>query len=265
MSIAQVNGEDLDNLQTAFSTFIYQILSETESPQRFSFSDKFNLEFEDNTHIIFETGDSECLFIGPLSYRPGDSSESIEIYIQFGLTVRAKDLEDRRCYEVVKSATEVVYLRIKENEEGEEYRERAQGLHFDFDITPDHELDGEYANHPVFHAQYNPNCVDTSAIDRWDPETHNTSYPDYPRIPCAPFDFVSVIYMIMNDHLPKEVRKNKGWPQNVLHEYLPRFPREPFELAPADNLRMTPEWWYLFPSRNEDGSPRLRPDHHRPL
>lgn len=267
MTWVDFNSEDLGNLQAAMSTFISGLLSQTESPNS-AFKETIEIKYKDRKTIKSETVDSECLRLGPLPYRPGDTSKQVEIYVQFGLTIKARDTNSGRRYEIVKSSTEMVYLDVTEGEDGVETRERVQGLHFDFELNSEASEDGEdaqTANHPVFHAQYNPNCVDTAAIERWDPEPHSVNYPEYPRIPCAPFDIVSVGYMVLNDHLPKRIRDHRGWPSEMLHENLPRFPKKAFEFTPQGGRHMVPEWWYVPSSVDGEGQPLLDPNYHRPI
>lgn len=267
MTWVDFRSDDFRTLRAAISTFVSGLLSQTESPDS-TFGDTIETRYEDPRTIKSETVDSECLRLGPVPYRPGDTSKQVEIYVQYGLTIKARETDSERRYEIVKSSTEMVYLDVTEGEDGVETRERVQGLHFDFELNSEASVDdedGQTANHPVFHAQYNPNCVDTDAIERWDPEPHNVNYPEYPRIPCAPFDIVSVGYMILNDHLPGRIKEHGGWPSEMLHGNLPRFPKEAFEFEPQGGRHMVPEWWYVPSSVDGDGQPLLDPDYHRPI
>lgn len=265
MNWTTVNGGDKSNLETAFAVYLNHLANHTES--RTSAAEKFTVDLVDEETLTVETDDGEAIRLGPVPYRPGDRSITVEIYIQFRMTVKKKESENPPNYVITKSSTEMVYLKIVE-EDGEEARERVQGLHFDFDLNAEQangEDGGHDANHPVFHAQYNPNCVDTDALNRWDPDLHERSYPDFPRIPCPPFDIVSVGYMILNDHLPEEVVSNQGWPsQEMLHDYLPRFPEEAFSHKRPDK-KMVSESWYIHHCTSADGTPLLDADRHRPV
>lgn len=265
MSWVSVNGGDKGDLETAFALYLNALSRETESGGDAASS--FTVDLVDEETLTVETDPGEAICLGPVPYRPGDKSITVEIYIQFGMTVKKEAPEDGSNYAIVKSATEMVYLKIVE-EDGEEARERVQGLHFDFDLygkQANGEDGKQDANHPVFHAQYNPNCVDTNALNRWNPDPHERSYPDFPRIPCSPFDIVSVGYMILNDHLPGQVISNRGWPsQEMLHECLPKFPEEAFTHT-RPNQKMVSESWYNHHCVAEDGTPLLDTDRHRPV
>lgn len=267
MTWINFESDDFRNIRAAISTFVSGLLRKTESPTS-NFTEIIDTKYGGNPQtIISKTNDSQCLKLGPLPYRPGDTSRQVEIYLQYGLKIKAKDTDSERRYEIVKSSTEMVYLKVT-SEDGDETRERVQGLHFDFELNSEGSRDAEgrtEANHPVFHAQYNPNCVDTAAIERWNPDPHEVDYPDYPRIPCAPFDVVSVGYMILNDHLPTQIEANEGWPSELLHEHLPRFPTEAFDLDPQGGKPMVPEWWYIPNSVDRDGKPLLDPRSYRPI
>jgi hypothetical protein len=265
MSWEKVNGEDKGNLITAFSLYLESLANQTESGG--SASSKFTVDLIDDETLTVETDSGEAIRLGPVPYRPGDKSTTVEIYLQFAMTIKKRDSEEKTTYIITKSSTEMVYLKIiKEN--GEEARERTQGLHFDFDLNADQSngvSGSQDANHPVFHAQYNPNCIDTDALDRWDPDPHEQTYPDFPRIPCPPFDIVSVGYMILNDHLPRSVLKNRGWPsEDMLHDYLPRFPEDPFKHK-YPGQKMVSEAWYIHHCTDKDGTPLLDVDRHRPV
>lgn len=266
MSWVDLGSRDFRRVESAISTYLSGLLSQTESPDRRLKDTVEIVSWEDEQTIRSETREGECLRLGTLPYRPGDNSKQVDVYIQYGLLIKGREIESEICYEIVKSSTEIVYLDVTETEEGDETRERLQGLHFDFDLNPDYESPrAQTANHPVFHAQYNPNCVSSDAIQRWNPEPHGMNYPEYPRIPCAPFDIVSAGYMILNDHLPKKIRDHAGWPSGMIHEKLPRFPEKAFEYVPEGGRKMSPEWWYIPTIRDSRGNPVLNPDQHRPL
>jgi hypothetical protein len=264
MSWETINGRDKKNLRTAFALYLNSLSTQTESGD--SAASKFTVDLVDDETLAVKTDDGEAIILGPVPYRPGDKSTTVEVYIQFQMKVKKKELEDP-VYFIEKSSTEMAYLKIVE-EEGEEARERLQGLHFDFDLDSNQangEDGNQDANHPVFHAQYNPNCVETDALDHWNPDKHERSYPDFPRIPCPPFDIVSVGYMILNDHLPGQVLSNRGWPsEEMLHEYLPRFPENAFAHKRPDR-KMVSESWYIHHCVNDDGKPLLDTDRHRPV
>jgi hypothetical protein len=265
MCYATVNGADKENLNTAFSLYLELLSNQTKSGG--GAGAKFTVDLVDEETLTIETDKGKAISLGPVPYRPGDKSTTVEIYIQFQMTVRKDVSGGESKYLIVKSSTEMVYLEIVEKD-GEEARERTQGLHFDFDLNAE-QANGEGgkqdANHPLFHAQYNPNCVDTEALDRWNPDQHERSYPEFPRIPCPPFDIVSVGYMIMNDHLPEEVVGNQGWPtEEMLHENLPRFPEEAFRHT-RPNQTMVAESWYNHHCTDDDGTPLLDVNRHRPV
>lgn len=258
-----VDGRDLERLEKTFATFLDNLSEETESGS--AAAGKFETNLVDEKTITIETYENVAVKLGPLPYEPGDMSEVVEIYIQFALTVRKRERDGNRRYVIVKSATEMVYLQVTETDSGDESRRRVQGLHFDFELFGEQE-NGENgvhdANHPVFHAQYNPNCIDTLAFDRWEPPEDPRNYPEYPRIPCAPFDIVAVGYMILNDHLPHKVIENAGWPSDdILDENLPQFPEQAFEEAMPGTLHS--EAWYIHHSTDSDGRPLLDPNNHR--
>lgn len=265
MSWTTVNGKDKSNLETAFALYLNSLANHTES--RDGAASKYTVDLVNDETLTVETDNGKAICLGPVPYRPGDKSTTVEIYIQFQMTVKKKTSGDDPNYIITKSSTEMVYLKIVE-EDGEEARERVQGLHFDFDLNAE-QANGENgeqdANHPVFHAQYNPNCVDTNALDRWNPDKHERSYPEFPRIPCPPFDIVSVGYMILNDHLPGQVVNNRGWPsEEMIHEYIPRFPEEAFAHGHSGQ-KMVSESWYVHHCTASDGTPLLDTNRHRPV
>lgn len=265
MSWAKVNGGDKSKLQTAFALYLNSLANQTESSD--GAASKYIIDLVDEETITVETDGGEAICLGPVPYRPGDKSTTVEIYIQFQMTIKKRESEGESNYIIIKSSTEMVYLKIVE-ENGKEARERVQGLHFDFDLNTD-QANGENgeqdANHPVFHAQYNPNCVETNALDRWNPDKHEQSYPDFPRIPCPPFDIVSVGYMILNDHLPGQVVNNQGWPsEEMLHDCIPQFPDEAFTHGRSDR-KMVSESWYIPHCTADNGTPLLDANRHRPV
>lgn len=266
MSWDTVDGRDKSNLETAFALYLNSLANHTESGD--SASSKFTVDLVDDETLTVETDTGKAICLGPVPYRPGDKSTTVEIYIQFRMTVKKQLETGDSDYVIVKSATELVYLEVVEDTAGEEARERVQGLHFDFDLNADQsngEDGNQDANHPIFHAQYNPNCVDTSALNRWDPDKHERSYPDFPRIPCPPFDIVSVGYMVLNDHLPEQVVSNNGWPsKEMLHNHLPRFPEEALTSGHS-HQKMVSESWYLHHCTADDGTPLLDANRHRPV
>lgn len=257
-----MSGRDVEKIERTFAIFLNNLSRETESDG--AASAQFDVNFEDEETISVETNDGEAVKLGPVPYEPGDKSTTVEVYIQFGLLLRKPQADDDAEYIIIKSATEMVYLQVTDDD-GQESRERVQGLHFDFDLHAD-QANGEKeeydANHPVFHAQYNPNCIDTVAFGHWEPPTHTQNYPDYPRIPCAPFDVVAVGYMVLNDHLPEKVIENKGWPNNdFLTDNLPQFPEEVFNSAMPGKLHS--EAWYVHHCTPANGQPLIDPNNHR--
>ncbi|WP_143825013.1 hypothetical protein [Natrinema ejinorense] len=262
MTWERVDGRDVDKIEAAFATFLNNLSRETESDG--AASAKFEADFVDSKTISVETFEGEAVRLGPVPYEPGDRSVTVEVYIQFGLTVRKRRADEGPEYLITKSSTEMVYLQVTEDD-GSESRERVQGLHFDFDLHAE-QANGENgdhdANHPVFHAQYNPNCIDTVAFEHWEPPAHEQTYPDYPRIPCAPFDVVAVGYMVLNDHLPEQVIANQGWPSDeFLADNLPQFPEEAFN-SPMPG-RLHSEAWYVHHCTPTDGRPLVDPNNHR--
>lgn len=262
MTWEEVNGDDLGRIETAFSIFLNNLSRETESDG--AASAKFDVGFVDEETISVETNKGEAIKLGPVPNQPGDKSITVEVYIQFGLLIRKRQDDNGPDYLIIKSSTEMVYLQVTEDS-GSESRKRVQGLHFDFDLNSEQANgeNGDYdANHPIFHAQYNPNCIDTVAFEHWSPPMDSKTYPDYPRIPCAPFDIVAVGYMILNDHLPESVIENKGWPGNdFLSNNLPQFPEEAFENTMPGKLHS--EAWYLHHCTPTDGRPLIDPNNHR--
>jgi hypothetical protein len=262
MTWEQVTGRDLAEIKAAFAGFLNNLSRETESDG--AASSKFDVGLVDDKTISVETDEGEAVRLGPVPYQPGDKSTTVEVYIQFGLLLKKRQNGDDIEYNIIKSSTEVVYLEVTDDD-GIESRERVQGLHFDFDLHGEQANgeNGEHdANHPVFHAQYNPNCIDTVAFGRWEPSNHEQTYPDYPRIPCPPFDVIAVGYMILNDHLPEKIIANQGWPSNnFLTDNLPQFPEEAFNGTMPGKLHS--ESWYLHHCTPADGRPLIDPNNHR--
>lgn len=262
MTWEQVDGRDLDRIEATFATFLNNLSRETESDG--TASAKFEADFVDGETISVETFDGEAVKLGPVPYEPGDKSITVEVYIQFGLIVRKRQTDEGTKYVIIKSSTEMVYLQVTDDD-GSESRKRVQGLHFDFDLHAEQANgeNGEHdANHPVFHAQYNPNCIDTVALGHWEPPVHEQTYPEYPRIPCAPLDVVAVGYMILNDHFPERVIANQGWPSNeFLSENIPHFPEEAFD-SPMPG-RFHCEAWYIHHCTPTGDRPLIDPDDHR--
>ncbi|MFC7096069.1 hypothetical protein [Halobaculum marinum] len=265
MEWEEVHGGDKAKLTKAYATYLNNLAKETESDD--SPSKNFTIDLADEHTITIETDEGTAVRLGPVPYRPQDESTKVEIYIQFAMTIGKRTKDGSENYLISKSSTEMVYLKLIETD-GEEARERVQGLHFDFDLNGDQANgdDGEQdANHPIFHAQYNPNCVDTSALKHWDPAEHERSYPAFPRIPCPPFDVVSVGYMILNDHLPDTIIESRGWPsEEIIQEHIPRFPEESFEHG-FGGQKMVSESWYVHHCIRDDGTPILDENRHRPI
>lgn len=254
-------NDDLKNIQSSISQFIHSINNQLD--RRGGWHEKLKLNKKDKS-IEYGTKKGEAIKFDGLPYRPNDRSEILDIRLQFSMSIRVKKNDSNQRYCLWSSSTKTVYLQNSGGDKND--RKRFQGVKFDYELRPNDvgDTSGEGGvNHPVFHAQYDPTCIDSDAFDC----TVSNDYehrPTYPRIPCAPMDFVSVVFMLLNDHRPDIIRDAGGWPDSISDDHLPVFPSEAFtHLLPSDDETTTPESWYHVPVESET-APGLHPDNHRP-
>lgn len=219
--------------------------------------DIIDQEIEDkgNETILVETENGDAVWIGPYNEHT-ESQSRIHVAITFKQKIQRRKISGDEHYVITSSVVRVAYIREKRsrrnNEANRDYTV-VQGLHFDFDENPD---GSQSCIHPIFHVQYDPNVIERNVIEKrigGNLQTRGISFPDYPRIPCAPFDIVSVVYMILSEHDADTLYQKGGLPENLVHENLPKFPPEAFKYAPQKQNPMISDWWYCKAEETKKG------------
>lgn len=250
-NLVKLTGQHIAELKQAFSHFWNSVVGITGSPARGITDETITVNRVDDHRLdVCTPSDSQALWFRGLPFRPGDSSRTIDAWIQFEETVRGVEENGGVRYEIERSVTRLVYA-VQEREDGERIGKARQGVHFDFKELPD-------GNHPVFHAQFDPSCIDTSAIEEYQLQVGGKSAPSFPRVPSAPIDVAAVTYMILHDHKPNLLDEDEGWPSetHAALRKLPQFPSACFDPKPQGGNGMLCDWWYLHATSDDDGVPR---------
>lgn len=214
----------------------------------------FTIEYDTGSETIsLETEDGVAVQFQQVPNRIENHSRVVDVCIQVKQTFGIAN-EDTQQLEILKSQVSVTYLDTTEDRRGEDV-EVQRGLRFEFDYPPQ-------KNHPVFHAHYDSRCLDSGFLSSEYDTTLNDddrANLDYPRIPSAPMDFLSVVQLILHDHIPSEMT-DEGWPRGVpnLIEGFPQFPESAFQVGTGSDGSMVSDWWYVHQSVDGDDTPSRR-------
>lgn len=245
------------DLKRVFQEFWFQLVGISGSCARSVDQEAITVGQVDEHHLnVYTPKNSHALRFRGLPYRPDDSSRVVDAWLQFNEIVRGRELNgpNRPTYEIVESATRIQYIVEDRAEDGERIGRARQGVRFEFKEHPD-------ANHPVFHAHFDPVCVESGATqDYYRVEEPEFIIPSYPRIPSAPIDLVGATYMLLHDHVPEILEDDHGWPSDThtAIQKLPNFPASCFSHDPQGGNGMFCDWWYLHATLNDDGFPQRR-------
>ena len=189
---------------------------------------------------------------GLTARRRNSSQTDYDVAIEFLQDVNFD--EERSCFNVIKSNVRLLYMENyrkvkiqfqKDQTSGKVY----SGVHFDFASQGTHTVD-EY-DHPVFHANFDLNCIEPSRLNRLNYEKPAVSRIDVPRIPTAPMDLAGVVFSVLRDHLPEKVVK--GWPPKIstITENFPRYPRVTLDSCLKTDVKLSnTDWYHLNGQRN---------------
>ncbi|UPM43178.1 hypothetical protein [Halocatena salina] len=245
--IVDLDSEDLYEIKIAYKSF-WNRFKGSQGIKAEGNSDNINVsKYEGKLQVEVPT----YFKISGLQYRRDRPDDLFDICFRPELTIRGREHDDGIRYEIDKSTTRVSYLRRQSDREddGRFPAEIKQGMHYDFESEPD-------ARHPIFHVQYAPTAIGIGVLNQEYRITNEDElleeYPDFPRIPSPPMDFVGILYLIIKDH---EQAENATWPNKVLTslENLPTFPKGCFDPNPQSGREMIPEWWYV----HADGGPHI--------
>lgn len=256
----EVDGSNVREVTQAFKEFWYELAGIAGSPARGLDADAIevtNPECSPPSYLQAFTdtsseGDPEALWFCGIPYRPGDISNDIDVRLQFNEEIQAIDTMYGIRYEIVNAVIRIQYIKKEHVEDRGRIGQVIHGLHFDFNEMPE-------SNHPVFHAQFEPNCISPRAPQqsyRVEPATRST--PSFPRVPSAPVDVAGAAYMILHDHTPNLLEDKHGWPSETHNaiQKLPQFPKHCFAPEPQNGTGMFADWWYLHATSDDEGVPR---------
>jgi hypothetical protein len=233
-----------NNFQSRFKNFWNNFVGEVDKAEQNYAQEIFDFGTDTESGVIsVQTLPEEVIRFEQVPYRVDDSSEVLDVCVQF--KERVKPIEGNTdCLEIQESKVSVNYLNTTTGQRSGEV-ELETGLRFEFDSDPqDH--------HPVFHVHYDRRCINSEVLTgRYGINPNDDDIPNrgYPRIPSAPMDVLSVIQLIMHDHIPSEI-SNDGWPSSLsnLLEDFPTFPSHSFEPSPQGGNPMVSDWWYMHQS-----------------
>jgi hypothetical protein len=214
----------------------------------------FSIECDvESETISLETEDGVAVQFQQVPNRSDNHSRVVDVCIQVKQTFGIANVESNQL-EILKSQVSVSYLDTTDTRRGEDV-DIQRGLRFEFDHPPQE-------NHPVFHAHYDVRCLDSGFLaSEYDTTLSGDERAnlDYPRIPSAPMDFLSVIQLILHDHIPDEMT-DEGWPRGVptLIEEFPQFPMSALDLGTGSNGLLVSDWWYVHQSVDSDNTPSRR-------
>lgn len=225
------------------------------------YDDIFKFDYDPQSETIsLDTQEGMAVQFEQVPISSKNQSRVVDVCIQVGQTFGIAD-DGAQKLEILKSQVSVSYLDTTDVRRGEGV-DVQRGLRFEFDHPPQE-------NHPVFHAHYDVRCLDSGFLASEyettlsDDERANL---DYPRIPSAPMDFLSVIQLILHDHLPDEMT-DEGWPNGIpgLIEDFPKFPTSALDIGSESGGLMVSDWWYVHQSVDSENTPSRRiPDSRRP-
>jgi len=213
---------------------------------------KFEVDPESET-ISLETQDGVAVQFQQIPNSSDNQSRVVDVCVQVKQTFGVADV-DAHQLEILKSQVSVNYLDTTDARRGEDVDVQC-GLRFEFDHPPQE-------NHPVFHAHYDVRCLDSGFLaNEYETTLNDNERPnlDYPRIPSAPMDFLSVIQLILHDHTPDEMT-DEGWPRGIpdLIDGFPQFPTSALDIGAGSGGMMVSDWWYVHQSVDSDNVPSRR-------
>lgn len=249
-TLARIRNRFRVKFERFWNTFIGEI---GHVPNR-NADDLFSIEYDTESETIsLETEDGVAVQFQQVPNRSDNHSRVVDVCIQVKQTFGIADVDEYQL-EILKSQVSVSYLDTTDDRRGENV-DVQRGLRFEFDHPPQE-------NHPVFHAHYDIRCLDSGFLaSEYDTtlHEHEGTNLDYPRIPSAPMDFLSVIQLILHDHIPDEMT-DEGWPSGIagLIEEFPQFPRSALDLGSGSGGLMVSDWWYVHQSVDGDNIPSRR-------
>lgn len=208
-------------------------------------NDKLTVKPPENEEICVCS--SSFFKIKGVGFESGDQGGPIDICFKPDLTVIGAEVDGEEELFIAQSATPVAYLLIQNPDEvdmevapGKDPAKVISAFHYDFELDPD-------PRHPLFHAQYEPSSIKIGPLERdykiLNPDFVNDSFPNHPRVPTAPLDFVGVLCMLVQEHQNSDTQ----WPHGLTTplEQIPKIPPWCFDPSPQSGTAMVPEWWYL--------------------
>lgn len=240
----EVDETDANYLKTAIEKFLWHLSGEVNDlspPSELS----CGIDGE-NELIHIETEDSEAVVFNQIPSRPDQSFDVVDICIQFGLKVAAREIDGVKHFEIQKSKTNILYI---DTSEGRRYGEIESGFRFEFSTLPQ-------ADHPVFHTHYDTACISSEFLnDEYELDLTTQYSREYPRVPSAPMDITSVILLVLHDHQPSILNREEGWPPSTTStlEKIPKFPATVFDPEPQGGKGMICDWWYRHQSPQNEG------------
>lgn len=196
------------------------------------------------------TPEKALVLKGISSRHMGEKNKPYDIYLTLLQLIRAFKVDNGNVLlEAIESVVNVQYVESRsdqrvqreERESGGENARIYAGVHFDLAFNPDTTFKPA---HPIYHAQYQSDCIPPSATGRRYLENQPILRAAIPRIPTPPMDFGSVVYVILQDHFSEIVKE--GWPPTVLPFVmdLPRLPTEAFTQSFVAKRDFNSTWWY---------------------
>lgn len=207
--------------------------------------DKLEIKPPSNGEIIVES--PSFYKIKGVGFEAGNQGGPIDICFRPDFTIIGAELDGNRELFIKRSETPVTYLNIRDPAEvdveikpGESAAEVISAFHYDFELNPD-------SRHPLFHAQYEPSSIKLGSLAQdykiLNRDHVNASFPNHPRVPTAPLDFIGVLCMLVQEHQNSDTQ----WPHGITTplEKIPKIPPWCFDHSPQSGITMLPEWWYL--------------------
>jgi len=243
-----------NKFKSRFEIFWNTFIGEVDKAEQNYAQEIFGFDTDIKSGVIsVETLPGEVIRFEQVPYRVEDNSEVLDVCVQF--KERVKPIEgDSDRLEIQESKVSVNYLNTTSGQRSGEV-ELETGLRFEFDPDPqDH--------HPVFHVHYDRRCIDSEVLTEeygLNPDNDHIPSRGYPRVPSAPMDVLSVIQLVMHDHIPSEM-SDDGWPASLSDrlEDFPTFPSKSFKPGPQEGNPMVSDWWYVHQSIDDDGNRHRR-------